>query len=199
MVISTAVTCENPWSPPGSLRSGCTEYCPAYPMTGGGGGGRVIEVISVGTHWQRPDFRHPPLCGHFASARPHSVMRSEGPVHWVLVEMPGRGRRQSRGPQSSPERKKLGDAARVARATAETGVAMAGAASSPAATALPGAGSALASRRRPAEVSARPPTPPPTSSASPPRTPHPCADALQPSFAGGSETKAHWREQCCGF
>ena len=88
----------------------------------------------------------------------------------------------------------------MARARAETGVTMAGAASSPAATARRGARSALAtSRRRPAEVSARPPTPPPTSSASPPRTPHPCADALQPSFAGGSETKAHCREQCCGF
>ena len=161
---------------------------PRPPSEGGG----VIEIISVGTHWQRPDFRHPPLCGHFASARPHSVMRSEGPVHWVLVEMPGRGRRQSRGPQSSPERKKLGDAARVASARAETGVPVAGAASSPARR---GARSALAaSRRRPAEVSARPLTPPPTSSTSPPRTPHPCADALQPSFAGGSETKAHCRE-----
>nr|XP_024425153.2 zinc finger protein 689-like isoform X3 [Desmodus rotundus] len=67
--------------------------------------------------------------------------------------MPGRGRRQSRGPQSSPERKKLGDAARVASARAETEVAIAGAASSPAGSAGPGAQSALAaSRRRPAEV-----------------------------------------------
>ena len=90
----------------------------------------------------------------------------------MLVETPGRGKRQSLGPQSSPERKKLGDAARVARARAEIAVAMAGAASCPAASEGPRAQSALAaSRKRPAEVSARPLTPPPTSSASPPRTP----------------------------
>ena len=161
------------------------------------GVGYDTKVISVGTHLQGRDFRRPPPGGQFASARIRSITRSEGPVHWVPVEMPGRGRRQSRGPQSSPERKKLGDAARVASARAETGVPVAGAASSPARR---GARSALAaSRRRPAEVSGRPLTPPPTSSTSPPRTPHPCADALQPSFAGGSETKAHWREQCCGF
>ncbi|KAM5298144.1 uncharacterized protein AAES06_004364 isoform 3-T3 [Glossophaga mutica] len=75
-----------------------------------------------------------------------------------MVEMPRLGRRQSSGPQSSPERKMLRDASLVARARAEIGVAMAvvgwaGAAASPAATSRPGAQSALAaSRRRQARV-----------------------------------------------
>ncbi|XP_036914890.1 KRAB domain-containing protein ZNF747-like [Sturnira hondurensis] len=67
--------------------------------------------------------------------------------------MPGRGRRQSRGPQRSSERKKVDDAARAARARAETAVAMTEAAASPAATDRSRAHSALAaSLRRPAEV-----------------------------------------------
>ncbi|XP_053524831.1 zinc finger protein 772-like [Artibeus jamaicensis] len=67
--------------------------------------------------------------------------------------MPGRGRRQNRGPQRSSERKKVDDAARGARARAETAVAMTEAAASPAATAQPPAQSSLAaSLRRPAGV-----------------------------------------------
>ncbi|XP_036914902.1 zinc finger protein 211-like [Sturnira hondurensis] len=67
--------------------------------------------------------------------------------------MPWRRRRKSRGSQRSPERKKLGDDSRAARVRAETGVAMARVAASPAATAQARAQSALAaSLRRPAEV-----------------------------------------------
>ncbi|XP_037010995.2 zinc finger protein 256-like [Artibeus jamaicensis] len=67
--------------------------------------------------------------------------------------MPRRGRSQSRGLQRSSERKKADDDARVVRARAETGVAMAGAASSPTAVSGPRVQSAsAASLRRPAEV-----------------------------------------------
>ncbi|XP_054444609.1 zinc finger protein 211-like isoform X4 [Pteronotus mesoamericanus] len=66
--------------------------------------------------------------------------------------MPGRRRRRSRGPPSTHESKKLGDAARVTRARAGTGVAMPGAASRPAATARRAQGPLAASLRHPAEI-----------------------------------------------
>ncbi|XP_035868924.1 zinc finger protein 41-like isoform X4 [Phyllostomus discolor] len=121
-----------------------------YPMVEGG----VIKVISVKTQLLGRDFRRPPLSGlwlqpEFTQLRAHKVQL----VPWMLVEMPGRGRRQSCGPQRSSERKKVDDIARVTRARAETAVAMTDTVASPSPTSQSRAQSALAaSPRRPAEV-----------------------------------------------
>ncbi|XP_036920461.1 zinc finger protein 211-like isoform X1 [Sturnira hondurensis] len=67
--------------------------------------------------------------------------------------MPGRGRRQSRGPHSTHESRKLGDAPHVIRARAGSGAVERGASSGTSVTAQPLPRSPLAAlRRRPAEV-----------------------------------------------
>ncbi|XP_028385564.2 zinc finger protein 530-like [Phyllostomus discolor] len=83
------------------------------------------------------NFRGSPHRRHFASAVVQLNNSSEAPHHWSLVEMRGRGRRQSGGPHRISATKKLGDAAWEVGAGAGMGAAISGAVSSPSTTVRP--------------------------------------------------------------